>query len=119
MEYINQRPFTLTEVYEWCSNIFANGGFLTLRDPARDWCGFLDDLQVLLREESLVFNPVKNEMSPWVDVDVLQAMYESVVSKRVNPKPNAENKLQRKGSMNFRAFEESQRNSNPTEDESI
>ena len=121
MECIDQRPLTLAEVYKWCSNVFSdNGNFLTMRHPTKDWYGFLEDLQVLLRDESLVFNPVKDEMSPWIDVDVLQTRYEPVTSKRVNPKLKAEtasNKVQYKRSNSIP--EESRRDSNPAPGEQV
>ena len=89
MEYIDQRPLTLTEVYEWCSAVFVadNDSFLTMRDPNKDWYGFLEDLQVLLREEAEVFNPIKNDLSPWIDVDVLQARYEAKAQTPSNKVP--------------------------------
>lgn len=46
-----------------------------MRHPTLDWDGFMEDLNILLQREKLVYNPVKNKLCDWIDVDKLHCIF--------------------------------------------
>lgn len=85
LDYLDERPFTLDEIYDWCMKTFVGNAFLSMRDPTEDWYGFVSDLQVFLMDESLIFNPIKNAMTPWIDVEALNRIYAPHTNVKARP----------------------------------
>lgn len=84
MDFIDERPLSLNELYEWCMTFFVgDDGLVTMRHPAKDWNGFVADLQEFLKQEKMIWNPVKNKLYPWIDVNMLESVYQRGRADRV------------------------------------
>jgi hypothetical protein len=82
MDVLDERPFSLDELYEFCVDVFVRDGDMPLRHPTEDWDGFIIDLQVLVGKEKLVFNPIKDKLCPWIDVNMLKSMLQRSAGRR-------------------------------------
>jgi len=71
-DLLDEKPFSLEEVREFCVEFFLSKRGLALRNPDVDIKGFFEDLQDIVEQEQLVFNPLKNKLTPWIDVDKLR-----------------------------------------------
>jgi hypothetical protein len=95
MDHLDKRPLSVNELYEWCMSMFVwDSELVSMRHPAKDWSGFISDLQGFLKEEKMVWNPIKKKLCPWIDVALLESIYhkrsapEQVrISKKVSPDP--------------------------------
>lgn len=71
-DLLDEKPFNLMEVREFCVDFFLGKNGLSLRDPNTDTSGFFEDLQSIVEKEKLVWNPLKNRLAPWINVDKLR-----------------------------------------------
>lgn len=74
MDNLDEKPFSLEEIRAFCIEFFIGKNVLSLRNPKVDLNGFFEDLQMIVEREKLVWNPVKNKLCPWIDVDKLKLM---------------------------------------------
>jgi hypothetical protein len=81
MDDLDEHSFTLSDIRELCLELFAGKNQLSLRNPKIDFEGFIEDLQLLVNKEKLVWNPLKKKLCHWVDVDKLRLMYAKTQSK--------------------------------------
>jgi hypothetical protein len=81
MDDLDEKAFTLDEIRDFCLEFFVGKNQLSLRNPKIDFNGFIEDLQILVDKEKLVWNPIKNKLCPWVDVNKLKIMYAKTQSK--------------------------------------
>jgi hypothetical protein len=84
MDRLDERSFSLSDIREFCLEFFAGQNQLSLRNPAIDFEGFIEDLQLLVDKEKLVWNPLKNKLCPWVDVNKLRLTYHAKTHKETN-----------------------------------
>ena len=75
MDELDEKPFTLEQIRQWCTEFFVGEENFFIRHPTLDWNGFIDDVRALLKREKQVFNPVKNKLCDWMDMHKLQNMY--------------------------------------------
>jgi hypothetical protein len=81
MDDLDEKAFTLDEIRDFCFELFVGKNQLSLRNPKIDFKGFIEDLQILVDKEKPVWNPLKNKLCPWVDVDKIKLMYAKTHSK--------------------------------------
>ena len=74
MDGIDEGPLSIDEVWQWCVDFFIDGDDNRLRHPSKDWDGFIENLEGLLKQEKLVWNPVKNKLYPWINVGMLKSI---------------------------------------------
>jgi hypothetical protein len=74
MDNLDEKPFTLQEIREFCIEFFLGNNPLQIRNPKVDVYGFFEDLQSIVEREKFVWNPVKNKLYPWIDVEKLKLM---------------------------------------------
>lgn len=82
LDNLDEKPFTLEEIREFCIEFFLGNNPLSLRNPKVDVNGFFEDLQNIVDRERNVWNPIKNKRSPWIDVEKLKLMTFKSLSKR-------------------------------------
>lgn len=76
MDELDEKPFTLEQIRTWCIEFFVGrSNVFILRHPTLDWEGFIEDLEFLLKREKLIWNPIKNKLGDWLDVEKLSSMY--------------------------------------------
>ena len=83
LELINS-PMSLSQIYEFCDELFALEKD-SMRHPRKDWDGFITDLKKHLHLERLVWNPIKKQLSPWIDLDKLESIYDKSQSQPFKP----------------------------------
>jgi hypothetical protein len=81
MDDLDETSLSLDEVYDFCHEFFIGKyNDLPLSNPSRDFDGFLSDLRNILSRQKLVWNPVKNKLSSWIDVDKLDSLFREKAS---------------------------------------
>ena len=81
MELI-KRPMSLNEIHELCMDLFDE----KICHPKKDWAGFVTELERLVKQEKLIWNPIKNKLCPWIDVEALESGYRKRSSGTLRPK---------------------------------
>ncbi|KAL7516970.1 hypothetical protein ACHAWX_001936 [Stephanocyclus meneghinianus] len=76
MDDLDEKPFSLEEIRDFCLEVLVGKNHQSLRNPKQDFNGFIEDLKILLEKEKPVWNPVKNKRCHWVDVNKLKTMYQ-------------------------------------------
>merc|ERR1711976_117956 len=67
-DLLDERRFTKSEIYEFCTIIFGFRAFDGVPDPDVDFSGFLTKLQVVVEKERKQWNPIKQKAKPLIDV---------------------------------------------------
>ena len=75
MDLLDEQPFTMEQIWQWCIEFFLGSKKTSLRRPTLDWDGFIQDLQNLLKKERQVWNPVKKKLGYWIDIEKLISMH--------------------------------------------
>jgi hypothetical protein len=76
MDDLDETSLSLDELYDFCLEFFLGKyNDVPLSNPSRDFDGFLCDLRNILRRAKIVWNPVKNRSTPWIDVDKLDNLF--------------------------------------------
>eukprot|EP00804_Cyclotella_cryptica_P022869 CCRYP_005075-RA/>CCRYP_005075-RA protein AED:0.02 eAED:0.02 QI:249/1/1/1/1/1/2/136/571 len=76
IDNLDETSFTLEEIHEFCVDFFVGkNSDVPLANPCHDFPGFVSDLRNILKSQELVWNPVKNKLCPWVDVDKLNTIF--------------------------------------------
>ena len=86
-DLLDEKPFDLIEVRKFCVDFFLGNKELSLRSPNVDLSGFFEDLQNIVEKEKLIWNPLKNCLTPWIDVEKLQLMTKRTASKSKSKGP--------------------------------
>ena len=76
MDDLDETSLSLDEIHEFCLEFFTGKNHdVPLCNPLHDFSEFLSDLRNILKSEKLVWNPVKNKLCPWIDVDKLDKLF--------------------------------------------
>jgi hypothetical protein len=86
MDDINASPLDIDELYELCMSLFVGDSLLSMRHPSKDWNGFVSDLQGFLKQEKMVWNPIKKKLCQWIDIDKLHSIYAGTGVRRTRPR---------------------------------
>jgi len=86
-DLLDEKPFDLMEVREFCVDFFLGRNGLSLRNPNVHLSGFFEDLQNTVEKEKLVWNPLKNRLTPWIDMEKLRLMTKRNESKNKSNRP--------------------------------
>ena len=68
-DVLNERPFTRGEIKQFCTLLFGYE-----EDWPNDWILFLQALHTIQNMEKYHWNPISNQMEPWVDIQTLFAI---------------------------------------------
>ena len=74
MDALDEQPYSLNEIREFCIEFFMSKKGLSIRNPNVDLNGFFKDLRIIVDREKPVWNPLKNKLCPWIDVEKLKLM---------------------------------------------
>lgn len=74
-DMLDERLLTKTELRDFCYLLFGESNFDGVPDPSLDWNGFIQNVERLLKAESLQWNPIKKRMKPWISVKKLNRCY--------------------------------------------
>jgi hypothetical protein len=69
-DLLDERPFTRDEIRDFCALLFGTD---LLPDPWYDWENFLFEVDRLQQREEYHWNPHKETMTPWIDIEELAA----------------------------------------------
>lgn len=86
MDLLDEKPFTLEQIRQWCVEFFVGRSHVFLRHPTLDWDGFIEDINDLLQRERQIYNPVKNKLCDWIDVEKLNSMYQRHTRRKLHLK---------------------------------
>lgn len=67
-DLLDERPFTRDEIRDFCALLFGTD---LLPDPWYDWDNFLAEVDRLQQREEYHWDPRKEAMAPWIDIDQL------------------------------------------------
>jgi hypothetical protein len=67
-DLLDERPFTRDEIRDFCGLLFGTD---LLPDPWYDWDNFVAEVDRLQQREALHWNPLKDAMVPWIDIEQL------------------------------------------------
>ncbi|KAG7368010.1 hypothetical protein IV203_030753 [Nitzschia inconspicua] len=67
-DLLDERPFTRDEIRDFCALLFGTD---LLPDPWYDWENFLAEVDRLQQREEYHWNPQKEVMAPWIDMEEL------------------------------------------------
>jgi hypothetical protein len=70
-DLIDERPFTKSEIRDFCAILFGDANFDGIPDPSIDWNSFLSHLSRLAQNENDQWNAIKRRKTPWVSVKKL------------------------------------------------
>mmetsp|Transcript_13042 Transcript_13042/g.21569 ORF Transcript_13042/g.21569 Transcript_13042/m.21569 type:complete len:388 (-) Transcript_13042:57-1220(-) len=70
-DLLDERKLNLDEVKEYFSLLFGEERINAMPDPEEDLRGFLESAKLLLDNEKKQYNPILDEITPWVDLKVL------------------------------------------------
>ena len=83
MDLLDEKSFTIEEIRDFCVELFIGPkNELSLRNPNLDFKGFIDDLEAATKKESLVWNPMKKKLTPWIDVQKIKLMFEKSMNEK-------------------------------------
>lgn len=74
-DLLDERKLTIEEVREYFMLLFGKERVLKIPDPVNDFRGFLHGAKILLDSESRQYNPILDEVTPWVDLKKLAKAY--------------------------------------------
>jgi len=74
-DLIDERALTKSEIRRFCLILFGESKFDGVPDPSVDWPGFLNDVERMIQEETLVWDPLKKLPLPWIDTKKLNRLY--------------------------------------------
>jgi hypothetical protein len=75
-DFLDERPFTLDQLHEFCSALFiGNKSGIKLPHPRESRTSFFQILKMLVDKEEMQWNPVRKKMMPWIDMARLEAIH--------------------------------------------
>ena len=87
LDMLDEKPFSLEEIGMFCVEFFLGKDVLSVRNPTVDINGFFEDLQNIVDREKLVWNPLKNKLCPWINVEKLKLMAQRNTTGKRREKP--------------------------------
>jgi hypothetical protein len=78
---LNKEALSVEEIRDFSQELFGGKSHTPLRSPRIDFNGFIEDLEYIVQQEKLVWNPVKNKLCHWIDVNKLHATYQQDATK--------------------------------------
>lgn len=75
LDLMDERPFTIGEMYDYCCLLFGDQKFRSIPDPASNFHLFLKGLAKIVPQERYQWNAVTKKMAPWIDVKELKRHY--------------------------------------------
>ena len=72
-EDLDERKFTIDEIYETCTILFGNS--IPLPHPQKSWSKFLRVLKEVIEREERQWNSIHKRFTSWIDVRRLDSMY--------------------------------------------
>ena len=87
LDMLDEKPFSLEEIRKFCVEFFLGKDALSIRNPSVDTNGFFEDLQAIVDKEKLVWNPLKNKLCPWINVEKLKLMAQRNTTGKRSDKP--------------------------------
>ena len=72
MDLLDEKPFTLQEVRQFCGEFFLGNDVSAIRNPTFYPDGFFQDLKRIISKEKPVWNPLMNKPTPWIDLTKLK-----------------------------------------------
>ncbi|KAL7484024.1 hypothetical protein ACHAW6_009667 [Cyclotella cf. meneghiniana] len=73
---LNKKALSVEEIRDFCQELFGGQSHIPLRNPRVDFNGFIEDLKSMVEHENLVWNPIRNKLCHWIDVNKLHATYQ-------------------------------------------
>ena len=70
-DLIDERPFTKSEIRDFCAMLFGEENFDGVPDPTLDWKAFLSHVARVTNNESDQWNPLRRKQKKWVSVKKL------------------------------------------------
>lgn len=86
LDLLDERPLDHRELGEFCALLF--GEEMEGHDPTRDWHGFSEKVARLVKREKLLYDPMKEEKRPWINVMKMNRHYGSFGSHLVTSLPD-------------------------------
>jgi len=77
-DLLDERTLTRDELTEFFFLLYGEDALDSLPDPQIDWQRFLDRIAVVTNGEEKQWNPIKKEMTPWVNIKKLDRVYGGV-----------------------------------------
>jgi len=74
-DLLDERPFTKSELREFCALLFGYEQMDSVPDADGDWSGFLQEIDRLVNAEQSQWNPMKKKVKPWICTKSLNKMY--------------------------------------------
>lgn len=74
-DLLDERPFTKSELREFCYLLFGQGAFDGVPEPELDFNGFLTALRGIVRDEKEQWNPIKKKMKPILNLEKMHQVY--------------------------------------------
>ena len=74
---LDERPFTLDQLYEFCNVLFIGdkSGVKLPHPRMESLTSFFQTLKMLVDKEEMQWNPVRKKMMPWIDMARLEAIH--------------------------------------------
>jgi len=79
-DMLDERLLTKSELRDFCYLLFGESNCDGVPDPSLDWNGFIRNVERLLRQESLQWNPIRKCMKPWISIKKLNRCYSGAPS---------------------------------------
>lgn len=74
-DLLDERKFTLSEVYDFCVMLFGSREFENVPEPEVDFKGFMTKLSHILDKHRGQWNPIKKKVKPLIDLKELSRIY--------------------------------------------
>ena len=74
-DLIDERELTRGELRDFCALLFGIDAMDGVPDPSVDLKGFIKEVDTLIKQESLQWDPIKKKLMPWIDVKRMHKCY--------------------------------------------
>lgn len=74
-DLLDERLFTVGELRDFCVLLFGKNNMDGVADPAVDFKGFVQSLEVLLKKEKKQYNPVEKRLTDVIDLKKIYKLY--------------------------------------------
>ncbi len=74
-DLLDERKFTLSEIYDFCLMLFGTRAFEKVPDPEVDLKGFLKNLARIVDKHRNQWNPISHKPKQLIDVKLIGSMY--------------------------------------------
>jgi len=74
-DLLDERPFTRSELRDFCFLLFGQGAFDGVPEPEEDFAGFIKALDGILKREKEQWDPVKKKMRPLLHLKEMNRIY--------------------------------------------